>query len=76
MGEQDPTLTCGRCGRESRLADASDWTAKFDAGKLVAVHCKDCATAEEQTEAEVNVALMEFCVDDEGELYGRPKEED
>lgn len=71
----DPTLTCSRCGRQARLSKASDWAARFEQGALSAVYCPRCQSEAEHVEGQVNLATMEFEIDDKGEVHGKPKDE-
>lgn len=72
MQDDDVVLTCARCGATARIADAVDWTARFEEGKLAELYCADCSTAEEHVEGQVNVSMLEFDVNGEVDAHPKP----
>ena len=64
---------CDRCGRRARsLARMHDWNVIVEFGSVTGLLCPDCQTAEENLEAEVNHATLDYTVIG-GRLAGRPK---
>jgi hypothetical protein len=69
------TIRCSRCGRRWRGQD--DWNATLEGGHVVGVLCPDCQTPEENAEAEINQATLEYLPPDEqGRARSRPKREE
>lgn len=64
-------LTCSRCG--STGTDRGDWNYEFKSGSLIAVICPRCQTPEENAEAEINEATLEYGLDSRGRPAARPK---
>lgn len=55
-------IRCDRCSRRLRNPRTdSRWNATFDRGNVVGYTCPDCQTIDENTEAEVNEATLEYC---------------
>ena len=68
-------IRCDRCNRRLRnpKADCS-WNVTIDRGRILGYICPSCQTVEENTEAEINEATLEYC----GRIHGvgfiaRPK---
>lgn len=67
---------CTRCNRRARnLATAEDtWNVVLEQGRVVGVICPTCQTVEENAEAEINAATLEYTgADDGGAFRARPK---
>jgi hypothetical protein len=43
------------------------------AGEPIGYLCPNCQTPEENAEAEINLATIDYSVDDQGRMVGRPK---
>lgn len=67
----DETFTCTRCG--STGSDPDGWNGEFEAGRLVAIICPACQTAEQNAEAEINAATIEYETNAFGQLIEKPK---
>lgn len=63
-------LRCSRCKRRQRTLDG--WNGVFRDGVLVAVLCPDCQTPEENAEAEIHAATLDYHCHG-GPLYGKAK---
>ncbi|GJO37416.1 hypothetical protein NJB1604_02180 [Mycobacterium marinum] len=64
---------CDRCGRRARsLAAMSDWNVVVERGYVTGLLCPNCQTPQENAEAAVNEATLDYTVID-GRLAGRPK---
>jgi hypothetical protein len=63
---------CSRCGRRPR--DDTGWNVALEDGYAVGFICPECQTAEESVQAELNDAILDYSVDDEGRLWGTLKE--
>lgn len=57
-----PLGHCSRCTRAcwKEADDASRWNTEFDRGVLVGVLCPECQTPEENAEAEVKAATLDY----------------
>ncbi|RFA14236.1 hypothetical protein B7R21_06460 [Subtercola boreus] len=65
-------LTCSRCGRTGR--DRGNWNVDVRQGVPVAIICPACQTAEENAEAEINLATTDYLgADAFGRILGRIK---
>lgn len=64
-------LTCSRCQRTGR--DRGNWNGQFRAGRLVALICPRCQSADENAEAEINEATSEYAVNPLGIAVQRPR---
>ena len=53
-------VECLRCGKTEFAGNADNWNAVFDAGVIVAFLCPDCQTDEENIEAQVNEATIDY----------------
>ncbi len=67
-------LTCSRCGRSG--TDRGDWNGNFKAGRLVTVTCPACQNPDENAEAAVNEATIEYGTNAFGQLTGRANIDD
>lgn len=64
---------CSRCGRRLRsVSSAHDWNVILESGRIIGLICPDCQTAEENAEAAVNEATLDYGVRG-GRIIGRPK---
>lgn len=65
-------IRCFRCDRRCRN-DRGDWNVEFKNGVPVAVICPTCQTPEENAEAEIRYATLDYGVDATGRAIARPK---
>lgn len=68
-------IRCTRCSRRLR-GDAAAWNGQFEAGRLVAVICPTCQSADENAEAAINDATLTYGARIEGgrlQVRGIPK---
>jgi transcription elongation factor Elf1 len=64
---------CSRCGHQARsLAAMADWNVIGERGYIIGLICGDCQTAEENAEAAIHEATLDYTVIN-GRLAGRPK---
>jgi hypothetical protein len=64
---------CDRCGRRVRsLAAMAGWNFVVKSGYLTGLLCPSCQTAEENAEAAIHEATLDFVVIN-GRLVARPK---
>lgn len=61
---------CGRCGKHA--SDTSGWSAAVAMGAIVSILCGSCQTRDEQAEAAVNSATLDFALIN-GRIASRPK---
>lgn len=54
-------IRCSRCDRRLR-GNADAWNGEFRAGKLVAVICPSCQSTDENLEAAINDATLDYGV--------------
>lgn len=54
----DADEKCMRCGR--RYRGRGDWNAVFEQGVCVGIKCPACQTPEENAEAEINEATIDY----------------
>lgn len=62
---------CDRCSR--RLRSPEGWNAALVGGVITSLICPGCQTAEENAEAVVNEATLDYGVDEHGRQVGRPR---
>lgn len=62
---------CERCGR--RMRSSAGWNMTLEAGVIVGYLCPGCQTPEENAEAEINEATLDYAVDPFGRIVGRSK---
>ena len=60
------TLTCTQCGTTG--TDHGDWNGQFKSGQVVAILCPACQTPEQNAEAEINAATIDYKTDGVGLL--------
>lgn len=53
------TVRCDRCRRRAR-GSANAWNVTMDRGVIIGHTCPACQTAEENAEAEINEATLEY----------------
>lgn len=64
-------MRCERCGRKYRGRGA--WNGTWMSGVLVGVLCPACQTPEENAEAEIHAATLDYVKGPGGMLVTRPK---
>lgn len=67
-------VRCERCGRRRR--SLGGWNATFDRGRIVGYLCPDCQSPEENAEAAINEATIDYSrwsVDEDGRLHAPAK---
>ncbi|NDJ91469.1 hypothetical protein [Mycolicibacter kumamotonensis] len=64
-------IRCDRCRR--RYRGHGEWNATARQGVIVGYLCPDCQTPEENAEAEINLATLDYFVGADGLFRGRPK---
>jgi hypothetical protein len=69
-------LKCSKCGRRfrERAFDAEFWNVELHAGIITQVLCPDCQTPEQDMEAQVNEAMLDYSRDASGRIIGQAKE--
>ncbi|MEE8727436.1 MAG: hypothetical protein SOI04_07885 [Bifidobacterium thermacidophilum] len=69
------TLKCGKCGRRfrERAFDAECWNVTLHAGIITQVLCPDCQTPEQDMEAQVNEAMLDYSRNPAGQIIARMK---
>lgn len=65
---------CTRCNR--RLRSDNGWNMTVRAGRVVEVTCPTCQSPEENAEAVINEATLDYAFDILGRLCARPKQDD
>ena len=67
-------IKCGRCGRRYEGAkDYDKWNATMSRGVMVGATCPVCQTTEEDAEAEINQATLDYGRDGLGRGIAWPK---
>jgi hypothetical protein len=64
-------IKCGRCSR--RFRGSGEWNLTMRQGLVVGVLCPGCQTPEENTEAAINEATLEYGTNSDGRLVARPR---
>lgn len=66
---------CQRCRRNltTSATDLDRWNSEFRQGRIVALLCPECQTPEENAEAEINLATLDYHHDSAGRVRGKPK---
>jgi hypothetical protein len=64
-------IRCYRCNR--RLRNPDGWNAVGDKGVIVGYLCPGCQTPDENAEAEIKAATLDYFRDSEGRVLTRPK---
>jgi MinD superfamily P-loop ATPase len=70
-GQQQRTMRCSRCRKVCR--DTAGWNMDLKAGAVAGFLCPTCQSPEENAEAEINLATLEYRRDSLGRLVGRAK---
>lgn len=66
--------TCSRCAKRFRRArDPEAWNLVFDRGLVIGVLCSHCQSPEENAEAEINAATLDYGVNAFGFPTSAPK---
>lgn len=66
-----PIVRCSRCNRRMRSTDG--WNATMSRGVAVGYICPTCQTPEDNAEAEINEATLDYGLNPFGRVVGRPK---
>ncbi|MGH3171003.1 MAG: hypothetical protein ACRDN0_34675, partial [Trebonia sp.] len=68
-------IRCGRCKRRFRKSakDADQWNVTTSQGVITDFTCPGCQSSEENAEAEINLATLDYSVDPFGRSVARPK---
>lgn len=64
-------IKCSRYGQ--RHKGRGGWNYVFRGGARVCVYCPDCQTPEENAEAAINEATLEYAMDEQGRPMARHK---
>lgn len=70
---QNAQLKCSRCSRSTKAKRADGWNFDLRGGVVVEIICPSCQTAEENAEAEINEATLNYSVDAFGRFVGASK---
>lgn len=62
---------CARC--EKKYRGRGDWNATMRSGRIVGLLCPSCQTPEENAEAAINEATLDYAIDPLGRSVARPK---
>lgn len=66
-----PVIRCSRCNR--RYRGRGEWNYSLARGVITGALCPDCQTPEENAEAEIHAATLDYSRGPDGRLRGRPK---
>lgn len=72
---KEHAIRCARCNRRQR-AGSEGWNVAADNGVVVAFICPRCQTPEENAEAIINEATLDYGVDDQGRFVAYLKGHD
>lgn len=64
-------IRCDRCNRRCR--NMQGWNATTKSGAIVGCLCPGCQTPEENAEAEIKQATLDYCRDAQGRVWAKPK---
>lgn len=64
-------IRCSRCRR--RYRGHGDWNVVVSAGVVTGYLCPGCQTPEENAEATIHEATLDYGITQDGLLIGRPK---
>lgn len=53
-------VSCARCRKTTRVTAAEGWNVEFKAGRPAGAICPGCQTPEENAEAEINAATIDY----------------
>jgi DNA-directed RNA polymerase subunit RPC12/RpoP len=65
------SFKCARCGKRSR--GKGEWNVTLAQGVITSVTCPDCQTTEENAEATIHEATLNYGRDAFGRVIGSPK---
>ena len=65
------TPKCSRCAR--RWRGHGEWNMTMVRGRVAGLLCPSCQTPEENAEAEINFATLDYAMNAHGQLTARPK---
>ena len=68
---REPKRSCARC--DKRFRGRGPWNVTLAAGRIAEYLCPECQTPEENAEAEINLATLNYATDALGRIVGRPK---
>ncbi len=66
------SVRCQRCQRRAE-GDLQGWNGTVSGGRVVAVLCPDCQTPEENAEAAIKEATLDYGTDEQDRLVAWPK---
>lgn len=64
-------IRCSACNRRLRSPDG--WNCTIKSGVIVGYICPTCQTPEQNAEAEINEATLDYGRDGSGRVTGKPK---
>lgn len=64
-------VRCSECHR--RMRSMAGWNSVFKAGVVVGNLCPDCQTPEQNAEAEINEATLDYGINALGLIVAKPK---
>lgn len=65
---------CDRCHRRLRQHGMETWNVVVESGYITGLVCPGCQTSEENVEAEINEATLDYCgMLSDGRLVAQPK---
>lgn len=70
-GGKPKVIRCDKCGRRQR--SVGGWNVTMSRGVVVGNTCPTCQTPEENAEAEINQATLEYREGPFGRIFARPK---
>ncbi|BFM23067.1 hypothetical protein [Microbacterium sp. che218] len=66
-------IRCDRCPKRIRVGRSDGWNIIYKRGVIIGFLCSQCQTPEENAEAEINEATLDYGVDAFGRAVARPK---
>jgi NAD-dependent SIR2 family protein deacetylase len=69
---QQRTIRCSQCRKVCRGTDGG-WNLVLEAGEVTGFLCPTCQSPEENAEAEIHAATLEYGRDPIGRIVGRPR---
>lgn len=73
MTDYNQAVTCPICGTTTPISDTSKWNAELKQGVIVKILCPNCQTTEQDLEAQINEATLDYTRDTFGRLRGTIK---
>lgn len=64
-------VRCSECNR--RMRSTAGWNCTIKSGVIVGNTCPTCQTPEQNAEAEINEATLDYGQDQFGRVIGKPK---